>query len=92
MNLSKQEFLNTAGSEKARSKTSFEKRMDILIYAAHSGVEFTVKDISEAVINSQIITIRNCLKDLIECGYLVKTTIYTFKATDMAKELFGVKV
>lgn len=77
--------------DKDRTAASFQKRFDILVYAAHSGCEFTVKDISEAVISSQLMTIRNCLKDLIKCGYLVKPTIYTFKATEMAKQLFGVK-
>lgn len=73
-----------------RTKTSFEKRLDVLIYAAHTQSEFTVRDISEAVLDCQIMTVRNCLKDLVELGYLVKTTVYTFKATDLAKQLFGV--
>ena len=90
MNLSKQEFLSTGGSEKARSKSAFEKRMDILIYAVHASADFTVKDIYERVVDCPVITIRQCLKDLIECGYLIKTTTYTFKATEMAKQLFGV--
>ena len=78
--------------KKQRAKSAFEKRLDILVYAAHKGCEFTVKDISDAVLESHLITIRRCLADLIECGYLVKTTVYKFKATDMAKQLFGVKL
>lgn len=74
-----------------RSQSSFEKRLDVLIYAAHTQAEFTVRDISEAVLDCHLMTVRECLKDLVDLGYLVKTTIYTFKATDMAKELFGVK-
>ena len=74
-----------------RSKSAFEKRMDILIYAVHASADFTVKDIYERVVDCQVMTVRQCLKDLIECGYLIKTTIYTFKATEMAKQLFGVK-
>ena len=73
-----------------RSKSAFEKRMDILIYAVHASADFTVKDIYERVVDCQVMTVRQCLKDLIECGYLIKTTIYTFKATDKAKQLFGV--
>ena len=73
-----------------RSKSAFEKRMDILIYAVHTSADFTVKDIYERVVDCQVMTVRQCLKDLIECGYLIKTTIYTFKATEMAKQLFGV--
>ena len=73
-----------------RSKSAFEKRMDILIYAVHASADFTVKDIYERVVDCQVMTVRQCLKDLIECGYLIKTTIYTFKATEMAKQLFGV--
>ena len=74
-----------------RSKSAFEKRMDILIYAVHASADFTVKDIYERVVDCQVMTVRQCLKDFIECGYLIKTTIYTFKATEMAKQLFGVK-
>lgn len=72
-----------------RSKSAFEKRMDILIYAVHASADFTVKDIYERVVDCQVMTVRQCLKDLIECGYLIKTTIYTFKAMEMAKQLFG---
>lgn len=75
-----------------RSKSAFEKRMDILIYAVHASADFTVKDIYERVVDCQVMTVRQCLKDLIECGYLIKTTTYTFKATEMAKQLFGVMV
>ena len=73
-----------------RSKSAFEKRMDILIYAVHASADFTVKDIYERVVDCPVITIRQCLKDLTECGYLIKTTTYTFKAAEMAKQLFGV--
>ena len=75
---------------KERQKLAFEKRMDMLIYAVHKKAEFTVHDIFEDAVSIQKMTIRNCLKDLMECGYLEKTSIYTFKATDFAKQLFGV--
>lgn len=77
-------------ADPSRSRSSFEKRMDILIFAAHSSREFTAKDIHECVVDCQVMTIRKCLKDLIESGYLEKTTIYTFKATEKSKQLFGV--
>ncbi|TCB62228.1 hypothetical protein [Acinetobacter terrae] len=74
----------------SRSQTAFEKRMDMLVFAAYATQEFTVKDIQNCVVDCQIMTIRRCLKDLIYCGYLIKTSIYTFKATEKTKQLFGV--
>lgn len=67
----------------------FENRLDILIFAAHSRSTFTVSDIFEAVLEAQRVTIRKCLKDLVNAGYLEKVTIYDYKATDKAKQLFG---
>ena len=69
----------------------FENRLDILIFAAHSRSTFTVADIFEAVLEAQRVTIRKCLKDLVNAGYLEKVTIYDYKATDKAKQLFGVQ-
>lgn len=73
------------------SKFIFENRLDILIYAVHTPGPFNVTDIFEAVLNTTRMTIRNCLKDLVAMGYLEKISIYDFKATDKAKELFGAK-
>lgn len=69
----------------------FENRLSILIFAAHSKKTFNVSDIFEAVIDAKRVTIRNCLKDLINAGYLEKVTTYDYKATEKAKQLFGVK-
>lgn len=73
-----------------RSCSSFEKRMDILIFAVHAKREITVTDIAQCVLSCSRMTIRNCLKDLVCSGYMTKTSIYSYKATDKTKELFGV--
>lgn len=75
---------------KERQKLAFEKRMDILVYAVHKQAEFKIKDVIADVIELSPSSVRFCLADLVECGYLEKTSIYTFKATDFAKQLFGV--
>ena len=69
----------------------FENRLDILIYAVHTPGSFNVTDVFEAVLDSMRTTIRRCLKDLVEVGYLEKVSIYDLKATDKAKALFGAK-
>ena len=73
------------------SKFIFENRLDILIYAVHTPGSFNVTDIFEAVLDTTRMTIRRCLKDLVDVGYLEKVSVYDFKATDKAKELFGAK-
>lgn len=67
----------------------FENRLDILIFAVRAK-SFSVTDVFEAVLDTSRTTIRNCLKDLIESGYVEKLSIYDFQATQKAKELFGV--
>ncbi|MFV5407585.1 hypothetical protein [Acinetobacter towneri] len=73
-----------------RACSSFEKRMDILIFAVHAKREITVTDIAQCVLSCSRMTIRNCLKDLVCSGYMAKTSIYTYTATNKTKELFGV--
>lgn len=77
------------GSDRARS--CFEKRMDILIFAAHATRDITVKSVFENVLDSTSITIRACLKDLVNSGYLEQTSIWTYKPTERTKQLFGVQ-
>ncbi|MCA4788969.1 hypothetical protein IF085_01695 [Acinetobacter towneri] len=64
--------------------------MDILIFAVHAKREITVTDIAQCVLSCSRMTIRNCLKDLVCSGYMAKTSIYTYTATNKTKELFGV--
>lgn len=71
------------------SNKSFERRLDILIFAAHATRDFTVSDVFNSVFEAQRMTIRNCLKDLVDAEYLERTSFLTFKATDKAKQLFG---
>lgn len=68
----------------------FQNRFDILMFAVRAGV-FNVTDIFEAVLDTSRMTIRNCLKDLVDSGYIEKLTILDFRATEKAKQLFGVK-
>ena len=74
------------------SRHIFENRFDILLFAVHTPDSFKVSDILECVTNASKWTIHRCLRDLVEIGYLEETFSFTFKATDKAKELFGVSV
>lgn len=73
------------------SRHIFENRFDILLFAVHTPDQFRVGDISTCVLGATKWTIRRCLNDLVEIGYLERTANNKFKATGMAKELFGVK-
>lgn len=73
---------------KPTAKNTFERRLDILIFAAYASKPFTVKDIYECVMDGSSQRIRDCLIDLVKCGYLEKTTIYTYQATGKTKQLF----
>lgn len=77
-------------SKRPKGKTSFERRLDILIFAVHTPRHITVGDVSEAVLDGTRSTIRECMNDLVSCGYLQKVSIYEYLATAKAKELFGV--
>lgn len=68
----------------------FENRMDILVFAAHANI-FNVTDIHQLVLSTSRMTIRNCLKDLVESEYIERLTPYDFQATSKTRELFGVK-
>ncbi|NUF61556.1 hypothetical protein HUN33_00435 [Acinetobacter bereziniae] len=67
----------------------FENRFDILMFAAHT-TTFNVTDIFEAVLDASRMTIRKCLSDLIESGYIEKLSVYDFQATAKTKQLFKV--
>ena len=70
-------------------KDTFENRFQILVYAAHSN-SFRVSDIALDVVSASNNTIRNYLKDLIKLGYVERHTIYDYRATELAKGIFGV--
>lgn len=74
----------------SRSRSCFEKRMDILVYSAYATKDVTVSNIIENVLNSTRDTIRACLKDLVDSGYLEKTSVWTYRPTEKTKQLFGV--
>lgn len=70
-------------------KDAFENRFQILVYAAHSN-SFRVSDVALDVVNASNNAIRNYLKDLMQLGYVERFTIYDYRATEVAKGLFGV--
>ncbi|WP_312056879.1 hypothetical protein [Acinetobacter courvalinii] len=72
-------------------KDAFENRFQILVYAAHSN-SFRVSDVALDVVNASNNAIRNYLKDLMQLGYVERYTIYDYRATDVAKGLFGVNM
>jgi len=70
-------------------KDAFENRFQILVYAAHSN-SFRVSDVALDVVDLSNNSIRNYLKDLMQLGYVERYTIYDYRATEVAKGLFGV--
>lgn len=72
-----------------RSLDSFNRRMDILIFIVHSDKAVTIKKLSESVLDASVNTVRACLKDLIEAGYVERESVWTFMPTNKAKQLFG---
>lgn len=74
-----------------KARSTFERRLDILIFAAHATKDFTVRDVYECVVDATALRIRNCLSDLVDSGYLEKTSIYSYQATGKTKQLFGVQ-
>jgi hypothetical protein len=73
------------------SRNTFERRLDILIFAVFMKRDVTVSEVIEYVLEATRMTIRNCLKDLVSTVYMEKTGIYTYKASAKANGLFGVK-
>lgn len=72
------------------SAQTFENRMSILIYAVHKVELFKVRDIVLSVVSLPTASVRGILVELIELGYLEKVTIYDYRATTFARQLFGV--
>lgn len=68
----------------------FESRLSILIYAAHRPDPFRVSDVILDVVHSSSQAVRKMLCELIDLGYIEKTTIYDYRATNFTKQLFGV--
>lgn len=72
-----------------QAKVIFDNRFSIMVFAAHSA-SFTIKDVQEAVIDINRQAVRKCLIDLMELNLLERVSITTYKATNKAKQLFGV--
>lgn len=75
-----------------RSTDSFVRRMDILIFVTHAEKAITIRELCESVLDASQSTVRACLKDLMEAGYLERESVWTYMPTQKAKQLFGVRV
>ena len=69
---------------------AFDNLFNIVLYATHNTV-FTVKDLSECVLDAPMNTIQNYVQGLIKFGYLEKDSLITYKATEYSKDLMNVK-
>ena len=69
----------------------FEKRMVILCFAVRTSGLFSISDIQGSGIDAGANSIRTCLLDLMSLGYVERVTVWTYRATGKAKQLFGVK-
>lgn len=69
---------------------AFDNLFNIILYATHNTV-FTVKDLSECVLDAPVNTIQNYVQGLIKFGYLEKDSLITYKATEYAKDIMNVK-
>lgn len=68
-----------------------EKRLMVLSFAVHSSTLFSISDIQRNVMNASNSSIRTYLLDLMSIGYVERVTVWTYRATDKAKQLFGVE-
>jgi predicted transcriptional regulator len=75
----------------SQSADQFEVRLGLLRFIAHLNNTACISEIQEAEIDKSPQVIRGYLADLIQLGYVKKDSIWTYSATDRAKQLFGVK-
>lgn len=68
----------------------FLRRFDILLYAVRATEPLTVKLVAYEVLGLNTSVSRRCLRDLVECGMLERTSTTKYVATEYAKELLGV--
>jgi hypothetical protein len=77
--------------KQSQSADQFELRLGLLRYIAHLNRSVSISEIQEAEIDKSPRIIRGYLADLIQLGYVQKASIWTYGATEKAKQLFGVK-
>ena len=68
---------------------SFQRRFDVALYAVRAGV-FKRSDIMSDVLDGNRYQVERIIHDLIEVGFLERHTKRTYRATEYAKQLFGV--
>ncbi|WP_151711230.1 hypothetical protein [Acinetobacter junii] len=68
---------------------AFDRMLSVLIYAAFASKPFTVSDVVSYVIDENKSVAYQCMKQLVDAGYLEKVTIRNYQATQKTKELFG---
>jgi len=78
-------------TKQSQSADQFELRLGLLRYIAHLNRSVSISEIQEAEIDKSPQIIRGYLADLIQLGYVQKASVWTYSATEKAKQLFGVK-
>lgn len=78
-------------TKQSQSADQFELRLGLLRYIAHLNRSVSISEIQEAEIDKSPQIIRGYLADLIQLGYVQKASVWTYGATEKAKQLFGVK-
>ena len=69
----------------------FDKRLMVLSFAVHSSTRFSISDLQKNGIDASNSSIRTYLLDLMSVGYVERVTVWTYSATEKAKQLFGVQ-
>lgn len=77
--------------KKSQSADQFELRLGLLRFIAYLTHSISISEIQEAEVDKNPQVIRGYLADLIELGYVQKDSVWTYSATEKAKQLFGVK-
>ncbi len=73
------------------SKLKFDDHLNILLFACYAKKPFTVKDVTDAVVDRHRSTIYSTLKEFVEMGYLERCYTSHYKATEYAKDIMNVK-
>ena len=74
-----------------KTAEQFEVRLGVLRYVAHANQAVSIADIQTAETDKSAPLIRGYLTDLLKLGYVEKESIWTYVATEKARQLFGVK-
>ena len=73
------------------SRLKFDDHLNILLFACYAQNPFTVKDVTDAVVDAHRSTIYSALKEFVAMGYLDRCYTSHYKATKYAKDIMNVK-